>query len=102
MDYGVSNPTAWLAAALSPDGDTVIYGEYYSTGLVTEHSSKILTLREVCHGVNRLWQWATRRSETAPDSVNTGLAKLFTQSSPKTVFTSYQPSTTGSQETSHQ
>jgi hypothetical protein len=50
MDYGVSNPTAWLAAALSPEGDTVIYGEYYSTGLVTEHSSKILTLRSLSWG----------------------------------------------------
>lgn len=46
MDFGVSNPTAWFAAALSPEGHTVIYGEYYSPGLITQHASAILTLRE--------------------------------------------------------
>jgi len=50
MDFGVSNPTAWLAAGLSPEGHTLVYGEYYSPGLVTEHSSKILTLRNFSWG----------------------------------------------------
>jgi hypothetical protein len=45
MDFGVSNPTCWLAAALSPEGHTIIYGEYYSPGLIQDHASKILTLR---------------------------------------------------------
>lgn len=50
MDYGVSNPTAWLASSLSPSGDTVVSGEYYQPGLVTTHASKILTLRNVSWG----------------------------------------------------
>lgn len=45
MDFGVTNPTAWLAAALSPQGHTIVYGEYYSPGLINDHASKILTLR---------------------------------------------------------
>lgn len=45
MDFGVTNPTAWYAAALSPQGHTIIYGEYYQPGLIQEHASNILTLR---------------------------------------------------------
>jgi hypothetical protein len=45
MDFGISNPTAWLAAGLSPDNSTLIFGEYYSPGLISEHSSAILTNR---------------------------------------------------------
>jgi hypothetical protein len=45
MDYGTTNPTAWLAAALSPDGDTIIHDEYYEPGLISRHASTILTLR---------------------------------------------------------
>lgn len=45
MDFGVSNPTAWYSAALSPGGHTVIYGEYYAPGLVMDHASSVLTLR---------------------------------------------------------
>src|SRR6476469_1941519 len=46
MDFGVSNPTAWYAAALSPAGHTVIHGEYYNPGLISQHASAILTYRE--------------------------------------------------------
>jgi len=45
MDFGVSNPTAWYAAGVSPDGYAVVHGEYYSPGLISDHASKILTLR---------------------------------------------------------
>jgi hypothetical protein len=45
MDYGTKNPTAWYAAALSPEVCTVIYDEYYSPGLISRHASAILTLR---------------------------------------------------------
>lgn len=45
MDFGVRNPTCWLAAALSPRGDLLIHDEYYSPGLIGAHSSAILTLR---------------------------------------------------------
>lgn len=45
MDFGIANPTAWLAAAMSYDRETIVYGEYYSPGLISEHSSRILTLR---------------------------------------------------------
>ena len=45
MDFGVTNPTAWYAAALSPEGHTIVYGEYYSPGLIQDHASAILTNR---------------------------------------------------------
>jgi hypothetical protein len=45
MDYGTSNPTAWYAAALSPEVITVIYDEYYQPGLISNHASNILTRR---------------------------------------------------------
>ncbi len=45
MDFGVTNPTAWYAAGLSPEVVTVIYGEYYNPGLISDHASAILTRR---------------------------------------------------------
>ena len=45
MDFGISNPTAWLAAGLDSNANTLIYGEYYKPGLITQHASAILTLR---------------------------------------------------------
>lgn len=45
MDYGTSNPTAWLAAGMSPEEYVLIFGEYYKPGLIADHSSAILTLR---------------------------------------------------------
>jgi hypothetical protein len=45
MDFGVSNPTAWYAAALSPEGEVIVYDEYYSPGLISTHASRILTFR---------------------------------------------------------
>ncbi len=45
MDYGTTNPTAWFAAGLSPEVISVIYGEYYKPGLISDHSSAILTRR---------------------------------------------------------
>lgn len=46
MDYGVTNPTAWLAAGLDPDANTLVYGEYYkSNTLISQHASAILTHR---------------------------------------------------------
>jgi hypothetical protein len=45
MDWGTSNPTAWYAAILSPNGDTIVHGEYYAPGLITRHAEVINTLR---------------------------------------------------------
>lgn len=45
MDFGVTNPTAWLAAAMSPEGDILIHDEYYEPGLISRHASVILTMR---------------------------------------------------------
>jgi len=50
MDFGITNPTAWLAAGLAPSGETVVFGEYYQPGLIQDHSSKILTLRSFSWG----------------------------------------------------
>ncbi len=46
MDFGVTNPTSWLAAALDADYNTLIFGEYYKgNALISDHASAILTLR---------------------------------------------------------
>lgn len=52
MDFGVSNPTAWLAAALSPPPEpfAILHSEYYRPGLISDHASKILTLRSLSWG----------------------------------------------------
>jgi hypothetical protein len=50
MDWGTTNPTAWLAGALSPEGDTIVFGEYYKPGLISDHASNILTLRSLSWG----------------------------------------------------
>jgi hypothetical protein len=50
MDFGVSNPTAWLAAGMDSQERTAVYGEYYQPGLISTHSSRILTLRSLSWG----------------------------------------------------
>lgn len=45
MDYGTSNPTAWFAGAIAPEGYAIIYDEYYTPGLISQHASAILTRR---------------------------------------------------------
>lgn len=42
MDHGFNNPTAWLWAAVSPDGDIIVYDEHYEDGkLVGYHAAKV-------------------------------------------------------------
>lgn len=56
MDFGITNPTAWLAASLTPphsedgDPDTIVHGEYYKPGLIADHASAILTNRSLYWG----------------------------------------------------
>lgn len=45
MDYGTTNPTAWYAATMAPEGYAIIYDEYYAPGLISQHASAILTNR---------------------------------------------------------
>lgn len=42
IDHGMVNPTAALFAAIDYDGNVFIFDEYYSPGLVSEHSKSIL------------------------------------------------------------
>lgn len=47
MDHGFNNPTAWLWAAVSPDGTMVVFDEYYqSDQIVSYHAGKV-------HEINR-------------------------------------------------
>ena len=41
LDFGINNPTAWLAYAVDYDGNIVVYDEYYSPGLVSKHAAEI-------------------------------------------------------------
>ena len=51
MDFGSANPTAWYPVAVDYDGNLVVFDEYYSPGLVSEHAGAIRARRE--------WWWAT-------------------------------------------
>ena len=41
MDHGAANPTAWHAWAVDHDGNLIVFGEYYSPGLVSAHAAEI-------------------------------------------------------------
>lgn len=50
MDHGLRNPTAWLFAAIAPDGSIYIFDEYYqSDKLIPEHAEEVLK-RELLYG----------------------------------------------------
>lgn len=42
MDHGFNNPTAWLWAVVGPDGQCIVYDEYYKSGeIVRTHAEKV-------------------------------------------------------------
>lgn len=50
MDHGFSNPTAWLWAVVGPDGQIIIYDEYYQSGEIVEyHVSQVHSINKI-HG----------------------------------------------------
>ena len=42
VDHGMVNPTAAIFGAIDFDGNIIIYDEYYSPGIVSEHAKQIL------------------------------------------------------------
>jgi hypothetical protein len=46
MDFGVSNPTAWLLVAVDYDGNLIVSGEHYAPGLPSDTAPVILALRK--------------------------------------------------------
>lgn len=42
LDHGLVNPTACLWGAIDYDGNVIIYDEYYSPGVVSDHARNIL------------------------------------------------------------
>lgn len=46
MDYGINNPTAWLAAATDSDGSVVIHDEHVKPALPSETAPVILAKRQ--------------------------------------------------------
>jgi hypothetical protein len=45
LDHGRRNPTAYLQGAIDEDGNVWVHDEYYSPGLIKQHSIAIKTLR---------------------------------------------------------
>lgn len=42
MDHGLNNPTAWLWAAVGPDGQIIVHNEHYEGGqLVNYHAARV-------------------------------------------------------------
>lgn len=46
MDYGINNPTAWLAACTDYDGNVIVFDEHYQPALPSETAPVILGLRQ--------------------------------------------------------
>lgn len=47
MDHGYNNPTAWLWAAVGPDGQVIIHNEHYEGGQIVQYHA------ERVHQINR-------------------------------------------------
>jgi PBSX family phage terminase large subunit len=50
LDHGVNHDTAWLAWAIDEDGNHIVYDEYVSPGLVSQHAAAIKSRREQWYG----------------------------------------------------
>lgn len=46
MDYGLNNPTCWLAWAVDHDGNLIVFDEFYEPGLPSETAPAILRRRQ--------------------------------------------------------
>lgn len=85
MDYGLNNPTCWLAYAVDHDGNLVVFDSYYQPALPSESAPAILLRRSywrssVCYGdpsslaqrtgtLNRFGDPATIETEFADQGV---------------------------------
>jgi len=73
MDFGVSNPTAWLLVATDYDGNLIVCGEHYAPGLPSDTAPVILALRKA--GWERRdadgWKIQTNRVWADPSIRNT-------------------------------
>jgi hypothetical protein len=85
MDYGLNNPTCWLAWAVDTDGNLVVFDSYYKPALPSESAPVVLLRRHdwrstVCYGdpqslaqrtgtVNRFGDPATIETEFADQGV---------------------------------
>lgn len=86
MDFGSTNPTAWLAVAVDHDGNLIVFDEYYEPGLPSQTAPEILERRralwksKTCYSdpsvydnrsvTNRWGQPATVAAEFAEHGVN--------------------------------
>jgi PBSX family phage terminase large subunit len=79
LDHGANHPTAIHAWAADTDGNLVVFGEYYSPGLVSKHA-EALKLRRT--------RWGTRNCWADPSVfASQGLANKF--GAPASVATEY-------------
>lgn len=51
MDHGYNNPTCWLFAAISPDGEILVYDEIYERKHTVEQMARLVGERERRYGV---------------------------------------------------
>ncbi len=56
VDPGLRNPTAALWAGVTPDGDIVVYDEYYVAGQIVETHAKAIKGQEILHAENFGWK----------------------------------------------
>ena len=55
MDHGFNNPTAWLWAALSPDGKIVIFDEHYEAGHIVSYHAEVVKEKNRLYGIEPLY-----------------------------------------------
>lgn len=63
MDFGTTNPTAWLAWTVDYDGNLICYDELYEPGLPSVTAPKVLERRtvwrsDICYGDPSIWNKA--------------------------------------------
>jgi len=51
MDHGFNNPTAWLWAALSPDGKIIIFDEHYESGQIVAYHAEVVKAKNRLYGI---------------------------------------------------
>jgi phage terminase large subunit-like protein len=55
MDHGFNNPTAWLWAALSPDGRIIIFDEHYESHQIVDYHANVVVQKNRHLGIEPLY-----------------------------------------------
>jgi len=80
MDYGISNPTAWLAWAVDFEGNLIVYDRFYKPSLPSETAPEILRKRR---------EWGSRNCWGDPNSLAMRTSTVNKFGEPATIETEF-------------